>query len=354
VEETIRFIRQSYQLEDIRLPSYQRPRNMAALVMVDIDGDRVVYVLDGRCGHLTPEVFLWNARSGAKIQLTKNDKHWGPDCKQLVPGFSVTAVDYPRVSGNTVVWESREYVNHVRRQLCMMWQGGKPQVFSFLDNPEAACVVPDVSADRVTWVEVTDWNGRRLFHDMTTGETKTVPTGDTEIRLGYLSGSNLVLARPVTLFASDDEDQDRDGILDKWEILGGVDWDDDGTIDLPLPGANPRHKNLYVEVDAMAGLAPSKEALDQVVRAFRRAPVSNPDGRKGIDLYIDVQNADTVVAAADWSIPAGGLKEAGEFRAVKRNYLGTHQERTQDVRRWNGDQACAALCLSLLYFCGPV
>jgi hypothetical protein len=34
VEETIRFIKQSYQLEDIRLLSYQRLRNMAALVMV--------------------------------------------------------------------------------------------------------------------------------------------------------------------------------------------------------------------------------------------------------------------------------------------------------------------------------
>lgn len=34
VEETIRFIKQSYQLEDIRLLSYERLRNMAALVMV--------------------------------------------------------------------------------------------------------------------------------------------------------------------------------------------------------------------------------------------------------------------------------------------------------------------------------
>lgn len=33
VEETIRFIKQSYQLEDIRLLSYERLRNMAALVM---------------------------------------------------------------------------------------------------------------------------------------------------------------------------------------------------------------------------------------------------------------------------------------------------------------------------------
>jgi len=33
VEETIRFIKQSYQLEDIRLLTYERLRNMAALVM---------------------------------------------------------------------------------------------------------------------------------------------------------------------------------------------------------------------------------------------------------------------------------------------------------------------------------
>ena len=33
VEETIRFIKQSYQLEDIRLLTYERLRNMTALVM---------------------------------------------------------------------------------------------------------------------------------------------------------------------------------------------------------------------------------------------------------------------------------------------------------------------------------
>lgn len=33
VEETIRFIKQSYQLEDIRLLTYERLRNMATLVM---------------------------------------------------------------------------------------------------------------------------------------------------------------------------------------------------------------------------------------------------------------------------------------------------------------------------------
>lgn len=34
VEETIRFVKQSYQLEDIRLLTYERLRNLAALVMV--------------------------------------------------------------------------------------------------------------------------------------------------------------------------------------------------------------------------------------------------------------------------------------------------------------------------------
>ena len=51
-------------------------------------------------------------------------------------------------------------------------------------------------------------------------------------------------------------DTDGDGLLDSWET-SGLDINGDGTIDLDLPamGANPLHKDLFVEVDLMDGVA---------------------------------------------------------------------------------------------------
>ncbi len=94
-------------------------------------------------------------------------------------------------------------------------------------------------------------------------------------------------------FGDLEQDQDLDGLRDSFEYFG-IDSDIDGTIDLTLPNANYRRKNLYVEVDAMAGRAPSAVAgsmptgttLDPVIAAFANAPVGNPDGSTGIDLEL--------------------------------------------------------------------
>jgi hypothetical protein len=55
-------------------------------------------------------------------------------------------------------------------------------------------------------------------------------------------------------------------------------------------GANPDHKDIFVEVDyASAALRQNVACseLDAIVAAFAAAPVSNPDGQTGIDLHID-------------------------------------------------------------------
>ncbi|MCE9621422.1 MAG: hypothetical protein K8R99_03640 [Actinomycetia bacterium] len=83
-------------------------------------------------------------------------------------------------------------------------------------------------------------------------------------------------------------DSDGDGLPDDWEV-SGVDFDSDGTIDLDLPGlgADPNHKDLFVEVDWMPGHEPQRLAMDRVVKAFADAPVANPDGSSGIRLHLD-------------------------------------------------------------------
>lgn len=86
-----------------------------------------------------------------------------------------------------------------------------------------------------------------------------------------------------------DVDTDRDGLCDKWE-KEGIDIDGDGVIDLDLParGANPLHKDLFVEVDRFAGQ--KVFPLGGVVAAFAKAPVENPDGRPGITLHIEMSD----------------------------------------------------------------
>ncbi|MCA9148802.1 MAG: hypothetical protein KDA92_05865 [Planctomycetales bacterium] len=108
----------------------------------------------------------------------------------------------------------------------------------------------------------------------------------------------------------DARDDDEDGLPNRWEELGGgLDVNGDGQIDLDLAsrGADPSHRDLFVEVDAMIGRAPiampqpqpqidgvqlTGTVLDEVARSFANAPVRNPDGTEGIRLHIDLDETD--------------------------------------------------------------
>lgn len=96
-------------------------------------------------------------------------------------------------------------------------------------------------------------------------------------------------------------DSDGDGLLDSWETAG-LDVDGDGSIDIDLPamGADPMHKDLFVELDYMpdAGWSlfgsnrPTQAVITEWKRAFCAAPpntggVLNPDGRPGVNLWVD-------------------------------------------------------------------
>jgi hypothetical protein len=89
--------------------------------------------------------------------------------------------------------------------------------------------------------------------------------------------------------AEDNPDSDGDGLPDEWETKG-YDAGDDGTIDVPLPqmGADPLHKDVFVQLDMMLGHPLQRTAIAKVVSAFANAPVSNPDGKPGITLHVDM------------------------------------------------------------------
>src|SRR5262249_36688304 len=52
-------------------------------------------------------------------------------------------------------------------------------------------------------------------------------------------------------------------------------------------GANPDHKDLFIEIDATAGATFPQAAADRIIDAYANAPVDNPDGRPGILVHVD-------------------------------------------------------------------
>src|SRR6185312_15198735 len=104
---------------------------------------------------------------------------------------------------------------------------------------------------------------------------------------------------------------DGDGISDRWEVLGRRDvWPHQP---LPLFGADPRHKDLFVEFDFMQRSPGEAEVKmtpanarkfaayygDQVGtvspdrQLFRASTLRNPDGRPGIRAHLDIGVAPT-------------------------------------------------------------
>lgn len=134
--------------------------------------------------------------------------------------------------------------------------------------------------------------------------------------------------------AIDMTDTDGDALPDCWESAG-IDYDGDGVIDLDLPalGANPEHKDIFVEVDAFDCSAggdcamsdahshvPMPGAIQDVVDAFANATtVGNPDGSTGIHLVVQV----------DETLPHQQVCpfDGSCFGAVRQSHFGTASER---------------------------
>lgn len=116
-------------------------------------------------------------------------------------------------------------------------------------------------------------------------------------------------------------DIDDDGIFDFWEI-NGLDFDLDGDIDIDFNslGANPNHKDIFVEIDYMAMHKPPQNAIDDVIASFADAPqnlVNNPDGLKGINLHMHL----------DEELPLQGPTLWEDFDSLKKIYFGSPEER---------------------------
>src|SRR5436190_21591905 len=82
------------------------------------------------------------------------------------------------------------------------------------------------------------------------GNARTQQRGDHKVVFFAITNSNNIIVRGSHL------DTDQDGLLDHWET-GGIDFNQDGTVDLALHqapfSANVNRKDLFVEIDYMEG-----------------------------------------------------------------------------------------------------
>jgi hypothetical protein len=110
----------------------------------------------------------------------------------------------------------------------------------------------------------------------------------------FKDGDRRVELGGVTLTA-DFVDSDGDGLPDHWET-GGFDSDcdpDNGVdVDLVAMGANPNHKDLFLEIDWMPGAEPTRGMVEALKDAFALAPkdaagTENPDDALGITVHVD-------------------------------------------------------------------
>ncbi len=173
-------------------------------------------------------------------------------------------------------------------------------------------------ADQKTYLYF--WDGR---------ETVVVPTpGSVQYFTGIFGPHLSFTIAAKNYIALAEADTDGDGLPDSWETRG-IDINSDGVIDLDLPalGADPRHKDLFVEVDRMAGVPFQRSALDMVQTAFANAPVSNPDGLNGIDLHIQIDEFVPFQEFID--------DEFTDFQAIKEDSWGTVLERNHATNAEN-------------------
>ena len=91
-----------------------------------------------------------------------------------------------------------------------------------------------------------------------------------------------------TQWRKDREDEDEDGLFDDEERSGiNIPDDPETEVDLRRMGADPKRKDVFVEIDQMSGHEISPRAVTFLARVFENAPVSNPEGGNGISLHLD-------------------------------------------------------------------
>ena len=186
----------------------------------------------------------------------------------------------------------------------------------------------------ITDVQVYDPIANALTDDA--GNSRTQRRGDHKVAFWASTTSSTGTANIIV--RGSHLDTDEDALLDHWETMG-IDFNGNGTIDLPLNqapfNANPNRKDVFVEIDYMEGgghthrpdRTPSNTplvgatVLQAVTTAYANAPVTNPTGPDGITLHAIVDEALTEIANLQFTPRLAG--HANDFYDLKLGGNGT-------------------------------
>jgi uncharacterized repeat protein (TIGR01451 family) len=168
-------------------------------------------------------------------------------------------------------------------------------------------------------------------------DLQAAPISSTSLQQNTSSASKSLVLRPLAPSNCAGHDSDGDGLSDLCERYG-LDVNQDGLVDLDLPalGARPNHKDIFVEIDYMGNNdhshRPSSKALRRVKLAFARAPVENPDNKRGIALHILRDEALPEVSVIRFESRGPGATD--DFDDLKGRYFGTQEERSSSNARY--------------------
>lgn len=184
------------------------------------------------------------------------------------------------LSGTNVTRELWIGLNDAAIEGTFKWSSGEPVVYTNFTRGEpnnlfSACSPQGEDYCTMNWYRAENRPGA------TVGEWNDTPVQGTHY------GFCVSTSHPGPFGLIELVDSDGDGIWDDWERDGVPYKGSNGEIKrYVLPDADYLQKDVYVEVDAMSGCAPSAIALSDVVAAFRRAPVYNPGGIGGVSLHL--------------------------------------------------------------------
>lgn len=127
-------------------------------------------------------------------------------------------------------------------------------------------------------------------------------------------------------------DADCDGLANAWEEIDSY-TDLDSGIAVALPGADPNHKDIYIEIDYMPHHIPPASAIDSVVAKFDTPAfeIYNPDTTYGVRLHYII---DDPVPDSGGCIDVFNNVRSGpldSFDEYKQAYFGTSGERSANA-----------------------